>query len=251
MENASRRSPQEKASTSSDHDVSKSEKNDTADASEEEEECADDQQTGAMSGNLLARFNMERDEPQTAGAKSSEDLQPAGLDPGKERDREELGLSSSIPLPGGQNAVDENTKWMQRATWKSLMGADGRATFSLKQLTGESGTTDVKPSVNEAVPEQSFNTFSFNFARNPPEAPESKPKPVNPERAEKKPKSGPAVNVKPAKVSDDEAGCSFMKSADAEKEWRASKSELRIDSKAKHKAAVRKMKKMKGSVGAR
>lgn len=134
------------------------------------------------------------------------------------------------------------------------MGADGRATFSLKQLTGESETTKaaaVKTTANEAVPEQSFNAFSFNFARKPPEASESKPKPFNPERAEKKPKSGSTVNVKPAKVSDDEAGCSFMKSADAEKEWRASKSELRIDSKAKHKAAVRKMKKMKGSVGAR
>lgn len=89
MEDASRRSPQENASTSTDDipnpDVAKSEKNDTTDASEEEEECADDQQTGAMSGNLLARFNMERDEPQTTGAKYFEDLQPAGLDPGEER----------------------------------------------------------------------------------------------------------------------------------------------------------------------
>lgn len=251
MEDVSIRSSEEENATLSsedipDPDVAQTVKDDKTDASEEEEVGASHQQTGGMSGNLLERFNMEQNEPESGGAQSSGDGQQGGLDPGNEGDREGLGASSSIPIL----AVDENTKWMQRATWKSLMGADGRATFSLKQVTGESEST--KAAENDAVPEQSLNAFSFNFARNPPKDSEPKRKPLSIERADLKQRSVSAVkNIKPAKVTEDETGCSFMKSADSEKEWRASKAELRIDSKAKHKAALRKMKKMKGSGGAR
>jgi hypothetical protein len=252
-------SGEEDAATSSEGNVVETEDKHVADASGDEEDSADDdqQQTGTEGGNLLARFNMEQEEvnpsrlEQTNGAQSSGALQQDGD-----------GVGVSNPTPQVQNAVDENTKWMQRASWKSLMGADGRAAFSLKQVTGESETsTDVKKAKTAAVPEQRFGAFSFNFASNPPETLEattSRLISINSKPAEKVPNQVQLLadspldkSAKPAKVTDDEAGCSFMKSADADKEWRASKNELRIDSKAKHKAAVRKMKKMKGSGGAR
>ncbi|KAG0561499.1 hypothetical protein KC19_9G069200 [Ceratodon purpureus] len=245
-ETARQSSEEEDAGTSSEEDVPKTENKDVTDVSGDDQE-----QTGTAGGNLLARFNMEQDEvspsivDQTNGAQVSEGLQ---------QDGDGVGVSNSTPQPEGQNAVDENTKWIQRASWKSLMGSESRATFSLKQVTGESEPADVKKIEKPAVPEQRFGTFSFNFARDPSETSEattSRVNPINTKRTEKAPNHVQEKSVKPPKVTDDEAGCSFMKSADADKEWRASKNELRIDSKAKHKAAVRKMKKMKGSGGAR
>ena len=257
-EEAIRQSSEEQdARISSEVNVSKSENKHVTGASGEEEDSEDDeQQTGTTGGNLLARFSMVQDvvnpssSEQTNGAQSSDDLH---------QDGDGVGVSTSTPQLEEQNTVDDNTKWMQRASWKSLMGIDGRAAFSLKQVTGEAeaarAPTDVKKSEKPAVPEQQLGTFSFNFARNPPEtsaSTTSRKNPINSKRTEKVPSDSPLdKSVKPAKVTDDEAGCSFMKSADADKEWRASRNELRIDSKAKHKAAVRKMKKMKGSGGAR
>lgn len=219
MEDGSRRIPVEENPNQSDIKV----------ASQEED--------GDTRSNLLSLFNVEQDEPQACGNEHGH------------------GVSSSDPLPEGQNGVDDNTKWIQRATWKSLMGADGRATFSLKQLTGEAETTTKAAEVkkSDSVPKHSFSAFSFNFTHNA--APEAKRESVNiGERAEKVSESGEKQTkavAAAAKAPEDESGCSFMKSADAEMEWRASRSQLRMDSRAKHKAAVRKMKKMKGSVGAR
>ncbi|KAG0608902.1 hypothetical protein M758_8G141900 [Ceratodon purpureus] len=195
---------------------------------------ASQEEDGDTRSNLLSLFNVEQDEPQACGNEHGH------------------GVSSSVPLPEGQNGVDDNTKWIQRATWKSLMGADGRATFSLKQLTGEAEITTKAAEVkkSDSVPKHSFSAFSFNFTHIA--APEAKRESVGIEqRAEKVPESGekPKAAAAAAKAPEDESGCLFMKSADAEKEWRSSRSQLRMDSRAKHKAAVRKMKKMKGIRG--
>jgi hypothetical protein len=97
--------------------------------------------------------------------------------------------------------LNQNAHWVQRASWKSLVGADGRASFSLiSSVTGD---------------------------RREPEKGSQK------QKAEEKKKKRPD-------------GSSFMRSATAEEDWRASRSELRMDSKAKHKAAVRTIKKLWG-----
>lgn len=267
-EATSQSSGEEDRSTSSEHftntDIAEPENNHITDASGDEEDCRNtEQDRGTMSGNLLSRFNLEQDDrnpsdlAQISGAESSGDVEKTKPDPGKENTGDGVGLPSSVPYPREQNNVDDNTKWIQRASWKSLMGADGRAVFSLKQITGEPETTkatnDVKKTEEASLPEQTFGSFSFNFARNSSDASGSRRKQLNSEQSKKKSKLGSASDKreKPDEVIEEETGCLFMKSTNAEKEWRASKSELRIDSKSKHKAAVRKMKKMKGSGGAR
>ena len=223
-----------------------------------------------VGGNLLARFEMEgftsepskSPIPQAGSPQSQNDNEgESGLD--QQMSTSAIGEGSNSTLLAKENqVVDENSKWVQRATWKSLVGADGRAAFSLKQVTGESNNENVTRKVVEepepaTTTEQAF-TFNFNFARTQLEAPKAVWPPQNPVIAKAASGSIPSGSRTEEKKEDSKAGvlegvdgCVFMKSTTAEKDWRASKSELRMDSKAKHKSAVRTMKRLRSSGGAR
>lgn len=220
-----------------------------------------------VGGNLLARFETEgiTSEPSKSptpqagspqqGHHDNEDKN--GLD--QQMSTSEIGEGSNSTSAAKENQVaDMNSKWVQRATWKSLVGADGRAAFSLKQVIGECNNENVaRKDVEEPEPatttEQAF-TFNFNFARTQLDAPKAVWPPQNPVIAKAASGSMSSGMRTEEKKEDSKAGvdgCVFMKSTTAEKDWRASKSELRMDSKAKHKSAVRTMKKLRSSGGAR
>lgn len=224
-----------------------------------------------VGGNLLARFETEgiTSEPSKSPTPQAGSPQQGQHDNEGENGLDQqmstsiIGEGSNSTLLAKENQVaNENSKWVQRATWKSLVGADGRAAFSLKQVTGELNNENAtRKDVEELEPatttEQAF-TFNFNFARTQLDAPKAVWPPQNPVIAKAASGSTSSGTRTEEKKEDSKAGvlggvdgCVFMKSTTAEKDWRASKSELRMDSKAKHKSAVRTMKKLRSSGGAR
>lgn len=241
------------------------------DSGDDSEYASDLQKKGDnVGGNLLARFEMERI---TSDLSKSPPLQAGSPQQGKGDDEGEIDLnhqmctsaigegSNSTLLAKENHVVAENSKWVQRATWKSLVGTDGRAAFSLKQVTGECDNEIVtrrevgEPELATAT-EQPF-TFNFNLARTRPDSPKAVWPPHNPVIAKATVGSSSSGRTTKEKKEDSKVGvlgvdgCVFMKSTTAEKDWRASKSELRMDSKAKHKSAVRTMKKLRSSGGPR
>lgn len=262
---------------------------------EDEGELKAEDNTG---GNLLARFereHVERDplkisKPQPSDSSQSnaadeedneegnkeEDFRPGTSDPEQNAMGEVLAESSptSVNPLDEKKEFDEHSNWVQRASWKSLVGADGRIAFSLKSITGdlkpEKLVSEKKSPHDTEVPKEPF-TFSFSFDRMDNEA--SKPasaQNVVPKSDGKgnmmgRPKLSKSIrDLKEENLGIEEKdcnkvesvptgveGCLFMKSSTAEKDWKLSKNEIRMDSKAKHKSAVRTMKKLRSSGGPR
>ncbi len=164
--------------------------------------------------------------------------------------------------------LKQNAHWVQRASWKSLVGADGRASFSLiSSVTGdrrdpEKGSQKQKAATQtnngggaatepEVTTLQTTQKASLKYMeRHRDRAMGSRNK--RPRRSSEFAEEGvegvviAGTTVPEEKKKKRPDGSSFMRSATAEEDWRASRSELRMDSKAKHKAAVRTIKKLWG-----
>lgn len=154
------------------------------------------------------------------------------------------------PSPSGQK--------LTRAAWKSLVGETGRVVFSLRQLTGSSlPQTQVLTPETQPI-EDSFTrvdhsvsaakTFSQNQATTRVVAVRPAEKKHAVVRSSIAPKMHVAELTSTPVISVVSSGdvCPFMKSENAEKEWLASKSELRSDYRAKQKYAARNVKKLRG-----
>ncbi|CAK9208736.1 unnamed protein product [Sphagnum troendelagicum] len=166
-------------------------------------------------------------------------------------------------------ALNQNAHWVQRASWKSLVGADGRASFSLiSSVTGDrrepekgsqkqkavtqtnngGGGAATEPEVSKLQTTQKASLKDLERHRDRAMGRRNKRPRRSSEFAEEGVEgiviAGTTVPEEKKKMRPD--GSSFMRSATAEEDWRASRSELRMDSKAKHKAAVRTIKKLWG-----
>jgi len=133
---------------------------------------------------------------------------------------------------------ERDTKWVPKSSWNSLICPDVHPNFSLQNLTGsmkpDKGSTHGKTSIKH-----------LGKTTQSPEG--SKSRKV---LGEKRYRSGGVEGPRPeAKKRSD--GSSFLKSTVAEGEWVASKSELQVEIKVKHKVAVPSTKKLGGPGSAR
>ncbi|KAL2628782.1 hypothetical protein R1flu_013468 [Riccia fluitans] len=141
---------------------------------------------------------------------------------------------------------------LTRATWKSLVGETGRVVFSLQQVLGGRavGTTSaVDEGLADPEPEDKADLVEVAEEKDVTSFPDVKKLPT---------KSSTKSNFQPWQefsevdapplipVFTDDNVCPFMRSPDAEKEWLASKSDLRTDYRSKHKLAQKKSRKLRG-----
>ncbi|BBN09366.1 nucleolar protein 8 [Marchantia polymorpha subsp. ruderalis] len=149
---------------------------------------------------------------------------------------------------------------LTRATWKSLVGETGRVVFSLQQLTGAvlpPATTprDETPAA-EDTPMEEISSRSdpiegndhtkTSLATNQPDR-KKQGAFIGQNMMTKSVLATSEVDAPPQIHFPSDSGvCSFMKSPNAEKEWLATKSDLRTDYRSKHKQAVKKSKKLRG-----
>ncbi|CAM6032563.1 unnamed protein product [Sphagnum compactum] len=133
---------------------------------------------------------------------------------------------------------ERDTKWVPKSSWNSLICPDVHPNFSLQNLTGsmkrDKGSTRGKTSIKH-----------LGKTTQSPEGSKSR-KVLGEKRHRSGGVEGPRSEAK--KRSD---GSSFLKSTVAEGEWVASKSELQVEIKVKHKVAVPSTKKRGGPGSAR
>jgi hypothetical protein len=152
--------------------------------------------------------------------------------------REIEGKNNKVSVTDAKIHGERDTKWVPKSSWNSLICPDGHLNFSLKNLTGsmkpDKGSTHGKTSIKH-----------LGKTTQSPEGSKSR-KVLGEKRHRSGGVEGPRSEAK--KRSD---GSSFLKSAVAEGEWVASKSELQVEIKVKHKVAVPSTKKLGGPGSAR
>ncbi|CAM6110577.1 unnamed protein product [Calypogeia fissa] len=145
---------------------------------------------------------------------------------------------------------DSSGQKLTRAAWKSLVGETGRVVFSLRQVTGKTPLstheaqiiggphTQVEPAMRSSISNTNEGKSKLSNG-----AAEKKQLGVS-FSVEPKMKAAERTNTLVNLLVSSSDVCPFMKSENAEKEWLATKSELRSDYRAKQKHAARNVKKL-------